>query len=95
MTFISRTRNQQYVEAHHLVPMSMQTKFSSSLDVPANIISLCATCHKLLHYGRAVDKKELLGKLHFERLTDLQRMQIDLDKRTLLTYYNSEFIDIE
>ena len=41
---------ENYCEAHHLIPMNMQEKFFYSLDVEANIVSLCPTCHNLLHY---------------------------------------------
>jgi 5-methylcytosine-specific restriction enzyme A len=94
-TFVSRARNQPYVEAHHLVPMGEQGSYHCSLDIPANVISLCVNCHKLLHHGRALDKKESLSKLFLDRRMNLAKMNIFLEKRTLLSYYNSEFIDMD
>jgi hypothetical protein len=40
-----------YTEAHHLIPRCFQDQFENSLDVPANIVSLCSNCHNWLHYG--------------------------------------------
>ena len=94
-TFVSRARNQPYVEAHHLIPMSAQGTFEFSLDVPANVVALCATCHKLLHHGRSIDKKLHLGQLLLERRTWLAQMAIDIEQPTLFSYYNSEFIDLD
>ena len=52
---------ENYCEAHHLIPMNMQEKFFYSLDVEANIVSLCPTCHNLLHYSiNNIEKKNII-----------------------------------
>lgn len=68
-TFISKATNKQYMEAHHLVPLQFQEEFLYSLDIPANIVSVCPNCHRKLHFGFIEDKKEVLKKL-FERKND-------------------------
>lgn len=55
------------MEGHHIIPMKKQESFNTSLDVYANIVCLCPTCHRLLHFGRERDKKPVLDKLYFER----------------------------
>ena len=74
-----------YTEAHHLIPLSYQDYFEFSLDVEANVISLCPMCHRLLHYGMKTD--ELLRKLHEERKTRLKNCSIDISYEELLLMY--------
>lgn len=62
-TFISSAKSLPYVEAHHLIPIGYQASYKYSLDVLANIVSLCPMCHKLLHHGKAKDKEAVLIKL--------------------------------
>ncbi|MCV5540417.1 HNH endonuclease, partial [Escherichia coli] len=40
-TFRRRNSPLHYTEPHHIVPMSRQDAFDTSLDVEENIISLC------------------------------------------------------
>lgn len=56
--FISKFNGENYVEAHHLIPMQYQDQFDKSLDIHANIVSICLVCHKKIHYGRFEDKKK-------------------------------------
>ncbi len=51
ITFISAVTGQNYVEAHHLIPMSRQGECDNSLDVVANIVALCPTCHRKIHFA--------------------------------------------
>lgn len=89
-TFVSRARGRPYVEAHHLIPMSQQNAFDVSLDVTANIVALCATCHKLLHHGRAADKHGHLLKLLNTREERLKAVEIMLEKKELLQLYTAD-----
>lgn len=61
-TFIRKSSSKNYVEPHHLVPMEYSEQFENSLDVEANIVSLCSNCHNEIHYGR--DYEVLLKKLY-------------------------------
>lgn len=89
-TFISRAKSLPYVEAHHLVPMSQQEMFSVSLDVSANVVALCATCHKLLHHGRAAEKRDHLMKLLDARKDRLKAAEIMLDGKALFRLYSRD-----
>ena len=42
ISFTSNKTNKPYMEPHHLIPISQQSKFDFSLDVEANIVSLCS-----------------------------------------------------
>jgi len=54
-TFISKSTNKNYMEAHHLVPVCFQKdiwdKYHINIDCVENLVSLCPNCHKAFHYG--------------------------------------------
>lgn len=85
-TFIRRADKLPYTEPHHLIPMAMQGRYSVSIDVPENIVSLCSNCHNEIHYGDNAEK--LLTRLYEERKEYLKNkagITITLDE--LLSYY--------
>jgi len=86
-TFISKATNEQYVEAHHLIPLQFQEEFVYSLDVPENIISLCPNCHRKLHFASVDDKKKILEKLLENRKDGLRKFGIEINKEKLFEIY--------
>jgi 5-methylcytosine-specific restriction protein A len=94
-TFVSRSKDRPYVEAHHLIPMNQQGQHVKSLDVTANIVALCPMCHKLLHYGRLKDKKTHIINLFNSRERRLKDMGIEIDRRLLLGFYSKDFVEDE
>jgi 5-methylcytosine-specific restriction protein A len=87
-TFVSRAKNQRYVEAHHLIPISQQSRFHSPLDIVANVVALCANCHRLLHYGVENDRRSLLMTLFKERKTRLLEKSINVRPNDFLRFYS-------
>lgn len=85
--FISKYSNENYVEAHHIIPMFKQDRYDCSLDVYANIVSLCMVCHKKLHYGHFEDKKEILDTLFKDRVGRLSKSGIQIKIDTLYEIY--------
>ena len=83
-TFTSRKYRTPYMEGHHLIPMNLQAHFDVSLDVYANIISLCPTCHRLLHNGIRQEQKPVLKRLFDERQDRLVESGIRLGKNEFL-----------
>lgn len=65
-TFMTRS-GLAYCEGHHLIALSHQRDFDNSLDCYANLMILCPTCHRLLHYGRSQDIERILHPLFLER----------------------------
>jgi 5-methylcytosine-specific restriction enzyme A len=59
-TFISR--NNSYVEGHHIVPMFQQKNYDFKIDDVENIASLCPNCHREIH--SADDKTQVLNKIY-------------------------------
>lgn len=74
-----------YTEAHHLIPLCYQNDFDYSLDVEANVVSLCPHCHCLLHYGK--DKEFLLKNLYNDRIARLKKCKLEISYEALLLMY--------
>lgn len=75
----------QYMEAHHLIPLSKQDDFEYSLDVDANVVCLCPNCHKKLHYGK--DVEDMLKALYEDRKDKLLSSGIEINFEDLLELY--------
>lgn len=76
-TFISNNSSNNYVEAHHLIPLALHSEFNYCLDVPANIIALCPNCHRMLHSGIKENINEALKLLHEGRKRRLESVGIN------------------
>ena len=59
--------SRMYVEAHHLIPLSKYDEFENSLDIPANIVSLCPNCHRCIHHATSNESERLLQVLYNKR----------------------------
>jgi 5-methylcytosine-specific restriction protein A len=86
-TFVSAVTSEQFVEAHHLIPMEFQDNFDASIDVPENIISLCPNCHRAFHNSVNEIKRDLIIQFFNKRKTFLQDRQINVSENKLLEYY--------
>ncbi|UYG96754.1 MrcB family domain-containing protein [Cytobacillus firmus] len=71
VTFKSQVTNENFVEAHHLVPIKIQNEFSWSLDVPGNIVSLCPNCHRKIHHATKKERRLILKSLFEKRRNEL------------------------
>ncbi|ROR28133.1 5-methylcytosine-specific restriction protein A [Mobilisporobacter senegalensis] len=87
-SFKARNSDYMYVEAHHLVPISKGDQFGYSLDVPANIISLCPNCHRCVHLGEDQEKENILRKLYEDRKDRLEKVQINVTFEQIKKIYN-------
>lgn len=83
--FIRRDGKTNYTEAHHLIPLCYQDSFDFSLDVEANVVSLCPNCHCLLHYGQ--DKEALLRQLYDSRAERLKKCNLNVGFEDLMLMY--------
>lgn len=66
-TFISKKTHEKYMEAHHLVPVCFQKemweKYHVNIDCVENLVSLCPTCHKAIHYGTKEVQRAMITAL--------------------------------
>ncbi len=86
-TFKAKGSEHMYVEAHHLIPISESDKFVTSIDVEANIVSLCSICHDCIHHGTDDDKFALIKKLYTQRKERLVKAGIYVSLEQLLGFY--------
>lgn len=85
-TFIADSTKQPYMEGHHSIPMNKQDSFNNSLDVYANIISLCPICHRLLHYGICEEKTEILKKIYYLRADRLYNSGLKISQSDFINF---------
>ena len=86
-TFISEFDGNQYMEAHHLIPMAVQDLFDKSLDFSGNVISLCPVCHRKIHHSIASDKKEMIKILFKQRKKVYDEKGVHITLNELYKYY--------
>ncbi len=72
-TFLSPVTGRNFMEAHHLIPMSQQLSFQLNLDGLVNIVSLCPCCHRAVHLGDSGVRMGLLRILFNKRGAALQQ----------------------
>ena len=88
-SFNSKEGN-QYVEAHHLIPMKASKDFfPRNLDRPSNIVCLCPTCHAKLHHGDLNERKKLLKLLYDKYIMQLNEEEIYIGFEELFNKYYS------
>ena len=88
VTFDLPQTNNNFVEAHHLIPMQYQEQFEYSIDVPENIIPLCPNCHRRIHKSGLSSKEEMLVKLFSaSKQAELSPKGISVSFSELLNFY--------
>lgn len=87
-TFISKHTAENYVEGHHLIPISQYDEFENDVDVRANIVSLCPTCHRKLHSGIKADVDEILEVLYSQREDRLKKVGLGITLEELKYIYS-------
>ncbi|HON02834.1 MAG TPA: hypothetical protein PLM04_06885 [Paludibacteraceae bacterium] len=85
--FVSRFTGKNYVEAHHLIPMEFQDKFETSIDIEANVVSLCPVCHKMIHFAVLESKTDLILNLLSKRIDRLGHAGITISNDELIEMY--------
>ena len=83
-TFIARSTEKPYMEGHHLIPLKFQLEFDLSIDVYANVVCLCPTCHRLMHLGRDCERTYMAEAFYESRSDRLAKSGIDLSKKDFL-----------
>lgn len=86
-SFKSQTTNENYVEAHHIIPISTQALFNYSIDCMPNIASLCPVCHRQIHFGYKSDKRRLLEILWDKKQEDILKAGIDIKLKEVMEMY--------
>lgn len=82
-TFVSRATGNPFMEAHHLVPMKLQTVYKDAinLDTIENICVLNPLSHRMLHHGKfddIVDSLNILVKTRLDFIRSLDLVSDDI-----------------
>ena len=86
-TFI--VNGHQFMEGHHLIPMEYQDMFpTKSIDIEENIISLCPTCHRKIHYGSLKEKLQMINYL-FKKKDKIFQDKIEMNIEILESLYDN------
>ena len=88
--FVSRYSRRNYLEAHHLIPLGLQTEFQLKLDTLDNIYCLCTYCHRAVHHADEPVARDILGTLSSKR-NILGTFELSVDD--LFSLYAVEVID--
>lgn len=89
--FISRATKKPYLEAHHLIPMSLQNVFDIRLDTTENIYCLCPHCHRAIHLAEKETTKVIIDNLVSKRAEVLHLTNQSIGD--IYSYYAVEDID--
>lgn len=91
ITFETNTTKQQYMEAHHLIPIAyyqlIWNRFFKHVDCEQNIVALCPNCHKRIHYGTPAEKKAILDEIYNKKKEVLSSSGIDVTIEELYKFY--------
>jgi 5-methylcytosine-specific restriction protein A len=91
-TFITN-EGHYYMEGHHLICCTVENsneiwkKYERNIDTEANIISLCPTCHKRIHFGNEKETMEILTDLYNKRIKELNKNGIYITLNELKNKY--------
>lgn len=78
-TFTNAAGTHQYLECHHIIPISAQKDFPNvKLDSLFNLISLCPICHAEVHYANLKEKGEIFSKMYELRKNEMLEHGFDL-----------------
>lgn len=86
-TFITKVSGESYMESHHLIPINQSNLFGYSIDIPANVCSLCPNCHRAIYLATDEVKKEILLKLYEQRKDRLEKSGINISAEQLMGFY--------
>ena len=87
-------KGKPYMEGHHLIPCTQsnatlfwQTR-NRNIDCENNIVCLCPTCHRRIHYGSIQEKKSLIKTLYDSQIGNLKKVGLDISLDELLKLYS-------
>ena len=91
-TFLTM-RGTPYMEGHHLIPCTTSnaehfwSKYSRNIDCVENIICLCPTCHRRIHFGSKEEKDVIITSLYNKRIRLLTAVGLNISLEELLSLY--------
>ena len=83
-----------YMEGHHLIPCTSSnaeyywSKIKRNIDCVENIVCLCPTCHRRIHFGSKEEKSAIIESLYEKRIVLLKSAGFDISIDDLFALYN-------
>ncbi len=85
--FTSKDTNRNYLEVHHFIPREFSNNYERTIEVIENYISLCPSCHRLIHNGTDRERIKVINYLFNKRKDLLERKGLLIDIKTIEQYY--------
>lgn len=86
-------KGEQYMEGHHLIPctplnaQNFEDKDGKNIDCIENIVSICPTCHRAVHFGDDSTKEVLIKTLYAKQKQQLEKAGLRITEIELLDIY--------
>lgn len=90
----STERGTPYMEGHHLIPCTASNseyfwnKCERNIDCVENVVCLCPTCHRRIHFGSKEEKEDVVKSLYDKRISLLRKAGFDITIEELLSLYS-------
>ena len=87
------SKGKPYMEGHHLIPCTYTNaqyfwnNQGVNIDCQANVVCLCPTCHRQIHYGSNSVKRALIKELYTLRKEELNSVGISISLEELFKLY--------
>ena len=79
------------MEAHHLIPVCFQKdiwdKYKVNIDCVENLVSLCPTCHKAIHYGTKEVQRKMITDLYARCVPKYKAIGLDITLEEIFRLY--------
>lgn len=91
-TFLTN-KGKPYMEGHHLIPCTASnseyfwSQYGINIDCVENIVSLCPTCHRRIHFGSKEEQNAIIGTLYEKQKALMKSVGIDISIDKLLGLY--------
>lgn len=88
------TRGVSYMEGHHLIPCTAANaenfwnKYGKSIDCLENIVCICPTCHRAVHFGDKPTKEKMVKRMYKQHADQLLTLGISISEEVLLELYD-------
>ena len=82
------------MEGHHLIPCTYSnaeyywSNFKRNIDCVENIVCLCPTCHRRIHFGSKEEKEAIIKSLYKKQISSLKAIGLNISIEELLSLYN-------
>lgn len=91
-TFLTN-KGVSYMEGHHLIPCTYSNAHyfwktrKRNIDCVENIVCLCPTCHRKIHFGSPKEKKTLIESLYMKQISKLSEVNLAISLKELYKLY--------